>query len=107
MNNAFRGSAIRFIDMKNTDKVKSAVDAFKDCFMLERVPTGIMFKNITSGTQLASDFTRNRKEAFNDDFTKIFAGCAQLPRKMGADEYDSAIADLTNWYRETEKKRVG
>lgn len=107
MNFAFRGSALRLIDMKNTDKVKTAVDAFKDCFMLERIPTGINFKGITAGTQLASDFFRTRKDVFGDDFSKIFTGCAQLPRKLGADEYEKAIDELAKWYKDIGKKLAG
>jgi len=107
MNFAFQGSALRFIDLKNADKVKTAVDAFKDCFMLERFPTGINFKEITAGTQLASDFYRTRKEVFGDDFSKIFTGCAQLPRKLGADEYEKDVEELAKWYKELEKKRAG
>ena len=100
MDRAFAGSAIRMIHLKNASKVQTAVDAFKDCFMLENVPEAA-FPLVKAGTQLASGFKLSRKSKFSDDFSKLFDGCAKLPRVL-KDDYQKKLDELASWYAERE-----
>jgi uncharacterized alpha/beta hydrolase family protein len=75
MNNAFTSSGISGIKFKNgtnTDKVVSAIDAFKNCFILENMPN-VLFKSIKHGKNLVSNFTGN--------YASIFDGCNTLIKK--------------------------
>lgn len=67
MNNAFTSSGIMGVSFKGeADHVISAIDAFKNCFMLETMPN-VLFKSIRHGRRLASNF--------DGDYSVIFDGC--------------------------------
>lgn len=103
MDNAFESSGITGIAFKNApDKVRSAVNAFKNCFMLENMPP-VFFKSIKHGKMLASNF--------NGDYSVIFDGCNKMiknyrsqPSASGkGDKFDDRMDDVKRFYEDEER----
>lgn len=104
MNNAFTSSGIMGISFKGeTDHVISAINAFKNCFMLETMPN-VLFKSIRHGSRLASNF--------DGDYSVIFDGCQKMVQKYRSqqagngkpgDKFDDRIDDIKAFYEDTSR----
>lgn len=104
MNNAFTSSGIMGISFKGgADRVASAIDAFKDCFMLETMPN-VLFKSIRHGRRLVSNF--------DGDYSEIFDGCQKMVKKYRSqqagngrpgDKFDDRIEDIKAFYEDASR----
>ena len=104
MNNAFTSSGIMGISFKgDTDHVISAINAFKNCFMLETMPN-VLFKSIRHGRKLASNF--------DGDYSVIFEGCQKMVQKYRSqpagngkpgDKFDDRIDDIKAFYEDVSR----
>ena len=104
MNNAFTSSGIIGISFKGeTNHVISAINAFKNCFMLETMPN-VLFKSIRHGRKLASNF--------DGDYSVIFEGCQKMVQKYRSqsagngkpgDKFDDRIDDIKAFYEDVSR----
>ena len=87
MNRAFNDTGFRKITLMNTDKIKSATNAYQKCWLLENYPVA-EFKNVKDLKNLYSESTSiSDSLKYAKDFGQLFAFCPKLQHKTDFNEF--------------------